>query len=148
MKLIIAILCTFLFQLSVYSQSVAVNTDGSVANSSAILDVKATGKGVLIPRMDSTQRAAIPVPATGLLVYQTNKDSGFYYYDGTAWLQLITSNEKLWKRNGNHIYNNNTGNVGIGIAAPAARLHVTDSNVVFSASGNVPLIPPGNVPVS
>jgi Head domain of trimeric autotransporter adhesin len=38
-------------------------------------------------------------------------------------------------------------NVGIGTNAPLARLHVTDSNVLFSASGTVPLIP-GNPPVS
>ncbi|MBA2249130.1 MAG: hypothetical protein H0W12_02945 [Chitinophagaceae bacterium] len=39
------------------------------------------------------------------------------------------------------------GNVGIGIAAPLARLHVADSNVVFTAIGNIPAIP-GNPPVS
>lgn len=39
-----------------------------------------------------------------------------------------------------------TGNVGIGITTPAARLHVTDSNVLFSASAVLPLSP-GNPPV-
>jgi len=33
--------------------------------------------------------------------------------------------------------NTSSQNVGIGTAAPLARLHVTDSNVVFSAEGNV-----------
>ena len=32
------------------------------------------------------------------------------------------------------------GNVGIGTLAPLARLHVQDSNVLFSASGNIPSI--------
>ena len=40
-----------------------------------------------------------------------------------------------------------TGNVGIGTTAPQARLHVTDSNVVFSAADPL-LAVPGNTPVS
>jgi Chaperone of endosialidase/Head domain of trimeric autotransporter adhesin len=129
------------------AQSLAINTDGSTASNSAILDVKSTTKGLLIPRMDSAQRAIIPSPATGLLVYQTNKDSGFYFYDGTAWQQLINLGNNLWKKNGTHIHNTNTGNVGIGISNPLARLHVADSSVLFSATGNIPFTYP-NPPIS
>ena len=38
------------------------------------------------------------------------------------------------------------GNVGIGTIAPLARLHVTDSSVLFSAIGDVPATP-GTVPI-
>ena len=60
----------------------------SVANiePSAQLEVKSTNKGLLIPRMNEAQKNAIDSPATGLLVYQTDGTSGFYYYDG-AWKQ-------------------------------------------------------------
>src|SRR5207253_9883966 len=54
-------------------------------NASSLLEVKSTSKGVLIPRMTQTQRNAIALPATGLLIYQTDKTPGFYYYSGTAW---------------------------------------------------------------
>ncbi len=40
-----------------------------------------------------------------------------------------------------------TGNVGIGTSTPLARLHVTDSSVLFSAAGDIPTTP-GNVPIS
>jgi hypothetical protein len=53
------------------------------------LDVKSTDKGILIPRMTAAQRGAIASPATGLMVYQTDATAGFYYYDGTAWVQAI-----------------------------------------------------------
>ncbi len=39
------------------------------------------------------------------------------------------------------------GNVGIGTNTPLARLHIIDSNVVFSAAGNTPGIP-GNTPIN
>jgi BclB C-terminal domain-containing protein len=55
---------------------------------SAQLDVQSTTKGVLIPRMLDSERAAIPIPATGLLVYQTNGTAGFYYYTGVEWVPL------------------------------------------------------------
>jgi len=48
---------------------VAINTDGSEPDASAILDVNSTTSGILIPRMYADDRDAIISPATGLLVY-------------------------------------------------------------------------------
>jgi len=76
-----------LLSLGLFAQ-VGVNTDGSSPDGSAMLDVKSTNKGMLIPRMDSTQRVAIAAPATGLLVYQTDGTDGFYFYNGTGWVSL------------------------------------------------------------
>jgi hypothetical protein len=67
-----------------FSQNLGVNTDGSPADASALLDLKDTAKGVLIPRMTSIQRLAIPLPARGLIVYQTDGSDGFYFNKGTA----------------------------------------------------------------
>ncbi len=64
---------------------VAINEDSSLPDASAMLDVKSTNKGVLVPRMTEAERNAITSPATGLFVYQTNGTTGFYYYDGTEW---------------------------------------------------------------
>lgn len=63
--------------------SVGIGT--TTPNASSLLDVTSTTKGVLLPRMTKTQRDAIPTPATGLMIYQTNNTPGFYYYSGTAW---------------------------------------------------------------
>lgn len=52
---------------------------------SSQLDVTSTSRGLLVPRMDSSQRTGITDPAIGLLVYQTNGlKPGFYYYSGTS----------------------------------------------------------------
>lgn len=37
---------------------------------------------------------------------------------------LVTSNDNDWLENGNHLYNGNTGNVGIGLTAPTEKLDV------------------------
>ena len=70
------------------AQGVAINTDGSTADPSAMLDVKSENKGMLIPRLLASQRSQISSPATGLMVYQTDGTEGFYFYNGTTWLCL------------------------------------------------------------
>lgn len=67
------------------SAQVAINTDGSAPDNSAMLDVKSTSTGMLVPRMTSAQRMAIINPANGLMVYQTDGVIGFYYYTSTSW---------------------------------------------------------------
>jgi microcystin-dependent protein len=66
-------------------QGVAVTTDGSLPAASAMLDVRSTSRGILVPRMTAAQRAAISTPVQGLMVYQTDQVSGFYCYSGSAW---------------------------------------------------------------
>ncbi len=77
-----------LIALNATAQSVAINTDGSAADNSALLDLKSTNQGVLVPRMTAAQRTAIATPATGLMVYQTDAPAGFYFYNGSVWTTL------------------------------------------------------------
>jgi hypothetical protein len=67
------------------NQNVSINTTGNLPDNSAILDVSSTDKGVLVPRMSTSQRNAILQPATGLLVYDTNL-SQFWYFNGITWV--------------------------------------------------------------
>ncbi len=66
---------------------VAINRDSVRANPSAMLDVKSFDKGILIPRMTTTQRTAIASPAKGLLVFDITTNT-FWYYSGTAWTEV------------------------------------------------------------
>ena len=70
---------------TVFAQGVSINEGGATADGSAMLDVKSDSKGILIPRMTETQRNDITTPATGLMIFQTDGISGFYYYDGSVW---------------------------------------------------------------
>jgi len=123
MKRILLTLLPVIFTCNVWAQSLAINTDGSTANNSALLDVKSTTKGLLIPRMSKAQRNAIATPGTGLMIYQTDDTTGFHYFNGTAWLTISNiQNDLTWGINGNNIYNRNAGNVGIGNSSPITPL--------------------------
>lgn len=60
-------------------------TANPVRDASAFVQMNSTTSGLLIPRMTATQRGAISSPATGLVVYQTDGTSGFYFYNGSTW---------------------------------------------------------------
>ncbi len=84
---VITFLLCILLASSARAQGVGINTSGLAPDSSAILDVSATDKGALFPRMTTAQRNVIPSPATGLLIY--NLDIGCYqYFDGASWFDL------------------------------------------------------------
>jgi hypothetical protein len=53
-------------------------------NTSSILDITSTDRGVLIPRMTSAQRTLITNPADALLVYDTDVKMFYYYNSATS----------------------------------------------------------------
>lgn len=64
---------------------------GGAANASAKLDISATNKGILIPRITMANRPAAPVE--GLMIYQTDNTPGFYYYSGGSWKRVVNNTE-------------------------------------------------------
>jgi len=53
-RLVCATSIAFTLHFSASAQSLSINTDGSTADASALLDVKSTAKGILVPRMSKT----------------------------------------------------------------------------------------------
>jgi len=154
MKATTLLIAILLMAATALGQGVAINEDGAAPDPSAMLDVSSIEKGVLVPRMTLAKRNLITLPASGLLIYQTNNNPGFYYNAGTPaspnW-QLIGSNAgtfSQWTSSGNDIFYDQ-GNVGIGTAGPSALLHahgtdIGQGNVLFtgelkvSAQGDPP----------
>ncbi len=121
MKNCIHLLVAMMISVNGFAQ-VSINSEGLPPDNSAMLDIRSTSKGMLVPRMTIAQRNAISLPATGLLVYCT--DSKQYHYNkGTIeapnWIQLSSQ----WLSSGNNTYFS-SGNVGIGISDPMQALHV------------------------
>lgn len=73
-----------------FESELSLKEDGTVAHPSAMLDVAADDRGVLIPRMTFAQIGAIANPANGLLVFATS-DNCFYFNEGTSAAPVWTS---------------------------------------------------------
>ena len=82
-----------LFSISSYAQQnnmsgdLSINNSGDVSSPSAVLDVNSTTKGILIPRMSTTERNAITSPAKGLIVYDITLDQ-ICFHDSISWTCL------------------------------------------------------------
>lgn len=81
----ITLITLILFTSLSYAQ-VGINTN--TPDASSALEIASTTGGILIPRLTETQRDAIATPATGLMIYQTDQTTGFYFFNGTAWTRL------------------------------------------------------------
>lgn len=107
------LLITFI-SYSIYAQ-VGIGTTSP--DSSSILDVYSSNKGMLLPRVklnSTTDVSTVASPATSLLVYNTNTFSdvtpGYYYWDGSKWVRLasgaVASSGNSWNLDGNLLPDN------------------------------------------
>jgi uncharacterized protein (TIGR02145 family) len=132
MRLIFALILTGFLSFASYAQ-VSINNDNSVPDSSAMLDIKSTTKGVLVPRMTASQRDAIPNPAKGLMIFCTDNNQ-YYTNAGTPSSRNWIMMNSQWITNGSSIYYND-GNVGVGTASPSTLFEVAGITKIHSLSG-------------
>ena len=109
--------CLLLLATTLLKAQVGIGTSSPQA--SAKLDITASDKGILIPRVSLTGTndvATIASPATGLLVYNTATagsaslavEPGFYYFN-SSW-KMLSSSQNSWSIKGN--YSSATENFG------------------------------------
>jgi hypothetical protein len=112
----------------------------STPDNTAALELSATDKGFLPPRMTAAQRAAISTPAVGLMVYQTDGTAGLYVNTSTGWLQhalwysnyVTNPSQFLWTRP-TGVSTSSYHNIGIGTNALNALTH-GDQNIAIGSS--------------
>jgi hypothetical protein len=127
----------FLFSLIILisglstTAQVGISATNTPPNASAMLDVSSTNKGVLIPRMNTAQKNAIPNKAEGLMVYDSDAKQ-FSYWTGTLWVNFgnSVSAGPGWSQTGADITNTNSGIVKINSATYPA------TNAIFGSNGN------------
>lgn len=78
----------FLFCASALFSQNNIAIGSNAPDSSARLDIQSTTQGLLIPRLTSAQRNAMPKKAAGLLVYDTDKQT-VMMYNGNSWNALL-----------------------------------------------------------
>ena len=94
MKFILKLIILFTIINPLFGQHInselpySINQDGSAPELTAILDLKSSSKGVLIPRMSSIEKNAINSPALGLLLFDTTLNF-FQYWDGVSWQSFV-----------------------------------------------------------
>ncbi len=99
-----------LLSAGLHAQCVGIGT--ATPHASARLHISDNARGILIPNVALTAtNVAAPVvgPATSLLVYNTATAGtaphhvwpGFYYWDGSLWVRLLTNNNEAWLLEGN-----------------------------------------------
>jgi trimeric autotransporter adhesin len=82
---------------------------------------------LLVPRMGSTQRAAIVNPANGLMVFDTNQQC-FYFYSQSKWSK-VSYIGGLWSMNDSLVFLSDTIlSLGIGTTNPNGKFEVKADN--------------------
>jgi hypothetical protein len=76
------ILTLLLMMSGIASAQIGIGT--STPESTSILELKSNAKGFLMPRMTINERNLIVLPATGLIVYNT-ETAAFNFFDGSIW---------------------------------------------------------------
>ncbi len=89
-KRLILLVSLLILAMDASAQGLAINTDGSNPDNSAMLDVKSSSKGFLPPRMTQQQRNDIVNPGNGLLLVCTDCASSWTLciYNGSRWMSL------------------------------------------------------------
>ena len=113
-------------------------------NASSMLDITASNKGLLIPRVSLTSTSdvtTIASPTTSLLVYNSGfAPNGYYYWNGTLWVQLATVNNTNWTITGNSGTSSATNFIG---TTDDVDLVIRRNNIRSGFIGN-PAIASGN----
>ena len=128
----LTVLLFFLLSVNSYLFSQVLISDKEGApEGSAMLEIKSTDKGLLIPRMTTIQRNLVSA-TEGLLIYDTDFGSFFLYgknsFDKTGWIDLSTD-AGIWTKSGNNVYLSSTSyNVGIGTTTPSRKFVIQAKN--------------------
>ena len=90
MKKLFFLTLLLLFSNGLLFAQIGINTDNSQPDPSAMLDVKSTTTGALIPRMTQTQIILISNPANGLVVFCTTDNKFYAYLSGVnTWKEIL-----------------------------------------------------------
>lgn len=154
--LLMTVLCASQFPLAQVSiHDGTVPSPGSNPDGSSMLDVRASDKGMLVPRVSlagPSDATTIPTPATSLLVFNLSSSGGlspgYYYNSGTsgspAWLRLMSGNATPGTVTSIVTNNGITGGTitttgTLGLTGQALALHNLGSNgvIVRTAAGTV-----------
>lgn len=118
------------------AQSVGIGT--TTPDASSVLELKATNKGFLPPRMSASEKGLIVAPKAGLMIYQTDGVTGLYVFNGSGWESVAgTATGSGWALNGNSGTNPASSFIGTRDNQPLKfRVNNTAAGELNSITGN------------
>jgi hypothetical protein len=141
------VLLIFVFGSTFNTSFAQVGIGTSTPDSSAVLDISSTTKGMLAPRLTTVERMAINAPAESLLVYDTDANA-FYYYDTSlpAWVKINGSTG-----GGSFEYRDNwkliksAADLSDELTAGGGTEYLLDENILYEINGMITLLHPINL---
>lgn len=139
---------TTVIRLGGTTQNVSIGRGNADGDAAAVVDIGGTTKGLLIPRLSTTQRNAIASVPTGLLVYNTTLNQ-LEHFNGSVWgpvgissgtltttdfaaATLVTAAEGIGSNN-----NDTTIPTSAAVKAYADTNPIASATVVASTSGTI-----------
>lgn len=114
MKRIIYLIPALILPVFIWAQNVGIGT--STPHTSALLDINSSSKGLLIPRMNTSQINSILTPANGLMIYNTD-DTSLYIRRNGQFTKFAYGEDNYWRRVSNSLHPQNLS-IGIGYTNP------------------------------
>jgi hypothetical protein len=119
----------FTLPMLLRSQGVVITEETGTAtpDGTAILDIRSADKGILIPRLTTAERIDITSPANGLLVFDTSKNS-FYYYDTTrgGWVGVVNYDPQPAEDEPLFVVRNSEDQIVFAVYEKGVRMYVED----------------------
>jgi len=126
-KYYIAIIVLFFSIKSDLFSQVLISSGTGSPHESAMLEIRSTTQGMLIPRMRTSDRTSISNPQSGLLVFDTDLNSFFIFGQG-KWNDLSTP-AGIWETKSSNVFlSNSYTNVGIGTGNPTGKFVIKADN--------------------
>ena len=109
------VILTLLLAATVTQAQVGIGT--ASPDSTAILDITASAKGLIVPRMTTAERdASIKSPTAGLLIYNTDSNALQLSNSSSLWVNLSTGTTASVNANAA----TSTAGIGVGTTSPNA----------------------------
>jgi hypothetical protein len=126
----------------IFDNGTSVGIGTATPNSNAALDVSSTSKGVLFPRLTTSQRDAISSPEFGLVVYNSTLDELQVYKRGAETLNISQASYNMTNSASNGVYQSFLatasgilGSVELVLRNSASALNATAYVRIYSGAG-------------
>lgn len=113
--------------------TITVGAGSASRDESASVDIQSTDKGILIPRLSTSERDAITTPANSLVIFNTDAN-GFQFYNDGTWKSVTPRRQLRFEVNGPY-YVGGSVQTGLLVERPGQTLRVVGATLYCGKNG-------------